>query len=255
MGNEQAKATKTKNNISNNAKPKITIKTPNKKGYIPPPTGFNCNYSNSRSLSPTTHYDDAAQFLETLKSYGSSKFDEVLDEVADEVDPHYNQPTNNPKKVRNMQKKNKDENEQKKIHHGFTNKKNNNKPKPITINKPIAVPFVDVTELIPPQNIVSNIETIFEYGKQLGHGASCRVLKAKHLKNGKFYAVKELKKSFKRQGINESNTESFKKEVELLRKLIHPNILHYYDCYMDDYCYYIATEYCSGMPLKQRNIP
>ena len=91
-----------------------------------------------------------------------------------------------------------------------------------------------------PDNIVSNINTIFRYISQLGKGASCRVLKAIHLKNNKLYAVKELTKS------DEINKTLFEKEVHLLRKLLHPNIVRYYDCYMDNNNYYIATEYCSG---------
>ena len=38
---------------------------------------------------------------------------------------------------------------------------------------------------VPKENIVSNIATVFKYIKQLGQGASCRVLKASHLKNEK----------------------------------------------------------------------
>ena len=94
---------------------------------------------------------------------------------------------------------------------------------------------------IPKENVIKNIGSVFEYKKQLGQGASCRVLKARHLENHKYYAVKELTKK------NPTNAELFKKEVQLLRKLNFPHILKYYNCYMDDNCYYIATEYCSGM--------
>ena len=82
---------------------------------------------------------------------------------------------------------------------------------------------------------------LFQYMKQLGQGASCRVLKARHLENGKLYAVKELTKK------HSINAELFRKEVQLLRKLMLPNILKYYNCYMDNNCYYIATAFCCGM--------
>ena len=97
-------------------------------------------------------------------------------------------------------------------------------------------PF-DPLSFIPPQNVISNISKIYRFQKQLGKGASCRVVKAYH-QNQKLYAIKEIPKN--------GNDVSFCKEIQLLKKLIHPNILAYHDCYMDDKNYYIATEYCSG---------
>ena len=69
---------------------------------------------------------------------------------------------------------------------------------------------------IPQENIVDDISEIFEYLKQLGNGASCRVLKARHKQSGDIFAVKEMSKS------DESNRLSFTKEYHLLRKLVHP---------------------------------
>merc|ERR1719242_1747088 len=86
-----------------------------------------------------------------------------------------------------------------------------------------------------PRNVVSDIRTVFQYMKQLGNGASCRVLKAKNIQNHKIYAVKEMSKS---QAIN---ALAFTKEVELLQKLYHPNILRYADSFIDDKAYYIST--------------
>merc|ERR1719174_1588594 len=53
---------------------------------------------------------------------------------------------------------------------------------------------------------------------------------------------------------DESNRDSFIKERRLLRKLVHPNILRLRDCYMDNQCYYIATEYCSGGTMLDKVI-
>jgi len=87
---------------------------------------------------------------------------------------------------------------------------------------------------------VPSISTTFKFTKQLGSGASCRVLEAQHKENGKFYAVKELRKC------DASNAQTFVREVDLLKKLHHPNILNYFDCFEDDQCFYIATELCQG---------
>ena len=152
------------------------------------------------------------------------EFDEILDEVNNEIAHHYDQhddetlqlsPTTHDNTI-NI--------------NSFSNIDQDN-----ISNDPSISSFISS-----PENIVPNINTIFEYISQLGKGASCRVFKARHLKNNKLYAVKELTKS------NDINETLFQKEVELLRKLLHPNILHYHDCYMDDNNYYITTEYCSG---------
>ena len=70
--------------------------------------------------------------------------------------------------------------------------------------------------IIPQENVVDDISEVFEYLKQLGNGASCRVLKARHKLSGDIFAVKEMSKS------DESNRLSFTKEYQLLRKLLHP---------------------------------
>ena len=90
-------------------------------------------------------------------------------------------------------------------------------------------------------HVVSDISSAFQYIKQLGTGASCRVLKAQHMENKQLYAVKELHKS------KPQNESVFVKEVQLLRKLCHPNILTFYDCYEDDKCYYVCphTHLCT----------
>lgn len=45
----------------------------------------------------------------------------------------------------------------------------------------------------------------------------------------------------------------------MLKSIDHPNVLKYYECYMDDYNYYIVTEFCPGGELlsfivKERGI-
>ena len=38
-------------------------------------------------------------------------------------------------------------------------------------------------------------------------------------------------------------------EISMLKSIDHPTVLKYYECYQDDYNYYIVTEYCSGGEL------
>ena len=73
---------------------------------------------------------------------------------------------------------------------------------------------------------------------QLGSGATCRVFKAQHLGDGKIYAIKKLQRGGKRSPV------AFRKEVEMLKKLHHPNIIAFHGCYVDDKCFYVKSLCC-----------
>ena len=98
-------------------------------------------------------------------------------------------------------------------------------------------------------NIIDNIADKFKYIKQLGKGASCRVLLCSDKSNSsKLFALKELPKK------NKLSAMQFDREVRLLSLLSCTNIMKYIDCYMDKKCYYIVLEYCSGPTLLERVI-
>ena len=78
---------------------------------------------------------------------------------------------------------------------------------------------VDGLHFIPQENVVEDIGLVFKYMKQLGSGASCRVLKAQHIESQEIFAVKEMLKA------DDSNLLSFVKERQLLRKLVHPVLI------------------------------
>ena len=99
----------------------------------------------------------------------------------------------------------------------------------------------DLTEVVSPNNQIKDILAVFRYIKQIGDGASCQVFKAQHKENGKFYALKKMSRA------DDVNLESLKKERTVLRKMVHPSIVSYFDSYVDNDSYYIATRYASGM--------
>lgn len=43
---------------------------------------------------------------------------------------------------------------------------------------------------------------------------------------------------------------SFAAEIELLKKLDHPNIIKLYDLFLFDGTYYVVTEFCEGGSLQ-----
>lgn len=41
----------------------------------------------------------------------------------------------------------------------------------------------------------------------------------------------------------------FINEIGMLKSIDHPNVLKYYECYVDEFNYYIVTEFCNGGEL------
>ena len=107
--------------------------------------------------------------------------------------------------------------------------------------------------ILKQDNIVNSIADKFKYIKQLGKGASCRVLLCSERSTKKLFALKELPKK------NKLSAMQFDREVRLLLLLTSKcdntqHIMKYIDCYMDKHCYYIVLEYCSGPTLLERVI-
>ena len=49
--------------------------------------------------------------------------------------------------------------------------------------------------------------------------------------------------------LDKKTEELFKNEIEILKKLDHPNLLKIYEFYEDAKRYYLVTELCSGKEL------
>jgi calcium-dependent protein kinase len=89
-------------------------------------------------------------------------------------------------------------------------------------------------------------ENEYEQLRELGVGASCRVIAVRHLASNQKAAMKILLKS------NTLNASLFKHEVFVLRLLNHSNILTYIDCFEEDSTYHILTSLCEGGELFDR---
>eukprot|EP01083_Nonionella_stella_P110334 322767_1 len=97
---------------------------------------------------------------------------------------------------------------------------------------------------IPKQNRVVKISSMYKYMKQLGTGASSRVLLVEHIQTNKKYAMKELLRN------NINNHYLFLFEIKILNMLKgDEGIVQIHDVYMDEVSYYIVMEYCSGGDL------
>ncbi len=87
------------------------------------------------------------------------------------------------------------------------------------------------------------IENDYIIGEECGSGAFATVRKVKSKSNGQVRALKIIKKTK-----NQDSARMYL-EVEILKKLIHPNIMQIFEFYEDKKNFYIITEICDGGEL------
>ena len=78
------------------------------------------------------------------------------------------------------------------------------------------------------------VDAVFQ---QLGKGAYGTVYIAECKHTNKIRAIKQIKKTSIR------NPLQFVNEIEILKKVDHPNIIKIYETYEDELNYYVVTEY------------
>jgi eukaryotic-like serine/threonine-protein kinase len=84
---------------------------------------------------------------------------------------------------------------------------------------------------------------------RLGSGSMGRVYKAQHLHMGRMVAVKIISPEV---ACNERVVARFQREMRLVGRLDHPNVVRAYDADRIDNVLYIVMEYVGGLPLSQR---
>lgn len=87
------------------------------------------------------------------------------------------------------------------------------------------------------------IENDYELRETLGSGAFAKVVKVLHKKSGQYRALKIIKKQ------KDQDPARMYLEVEILKKLVHPNIMQIYEFYEDKKNFQIITELCEGGEL------
>lgn len=102
-----------------------------------------------------------------------------------------------------------------------------------------AAPVVNLEDL-KPGDVLTNDYTIYE---EIGYGGFSRVFRAKHMTNGRFYAVKVFKRG--------TSTSEARTECQSLSDLDHPNIVKYvYNGISNQDLFYTAMELLSGDRLE-----
>lgn len=92
-----------------------------------------------------------------------------------------------------------------------------------------------------------NLHDIFAFGDKLGSGAFATVILATENKTGKKYAMKVIEKA-KAKGLE----SQIIKEITILKRIQHPNIIRLYECFETKEKIYMQMEYVDGGELFDR---
>src|SRR5690242_11482177 len=87
------------------------------------------------------------------------------------------------------------------------------------------------------------IEKDYSIGEVVGSGAFATVRKVTERQTGQLRALKIIKKQ------KGQDSARMYLEVEILKKLVHPNIMQIFEFYEDKKNFYIITEFCEGGEL------
>ena len=88
----------------------------------------------------------------------------------------------------------------------------------------------------------------YEVLEKLGNGGYAKVYRVKNKKTGEIRACKQLSK------LDIVNLEKFQREMEILKKIDHPNIIKLYEIYQSKNHYYLVMEECKGGELFDKII-
>ena len=88
----------------------------------------------------------------------------------------------------------------------------------------------------------------YDVVKQLGKGGYGKVYEVKNKQTGELRACKHLSK------LNINNLEKFKREIAIMQKMDHPNIIKLYEVFESDRSLYIIMEECKGGEIFDRII-
>ena len=99
---------------------------------------------------------------------------------------------------------------------------------------------IDLQNFVRQRN--ENVFDVYEKLKHLGKGAYGDVYKVKRKNDNEIRALKEIKKSLL---VEVNNFSDIKNEINILKKIDHPNVLKIYEFFEDEKRIYIILEFCN----------
>ena len=83
-----------------------------------------------------------------------------------------------------------------------------------------------------------NIEDFYELGREIGRGGFSVVVEGTHKKTGERFAIKCIKKTM----VEGDDIKLLRREIKIMKRVNHPNILKLYEVFEDDEEFFLAME-------------
>lgn len=112
-------------------------------------------------------------------------------------------------------------------------------------------PDTDIRQYVPPLGSHSRITNEFEILEWLGRGAFGDVLKVKNKLDGGIYAIKRIELNPKNKQLNKKIT----REVKLLSRMNHENVVRYYNSWIESAIITDAVEERLSMTFSEKRSP
>eukprot|EP01097_Dermamoeba_algensis_P006627 TRINITY_DN412_c0_g1_i8.p1 TRINITY_DN412_c0_g1~~TRINITY_DN412_c0_g1_i8.p1 ORF type:complete len:376 (-),score=98.78 TRINITY_DN412_c0_g1_i8:277-1404(-) len=94
-------------------------------------------------------------------------------------------------------------------------------------------------------SILEGIHEVYDLGKEIGRGGFSVVVEATRKDSGKKYAVRCIKKSM----VEGDDIILLKREISIMKKIDHPNILKLFEVYEEEEDFYLVMELVNGKEL------
>jgi len=146
----------------------------------------------------------------------------------------------------------------------FSFSKRNNTVKPTKQEKPAesqATPAPKAEEPAPAEeeagseeeaiSISTGLEEFYELGDEIGRGGFSVVFEAKEKKTGQKVAVKCVQLACQ---ADDEAMNALKREIRIMKKVNHPNILKLYEVFVEEESFYLVMELVPGKELFERII-
>ena len=108
--------------------------------------------------------------------------------------------------------------------------------------------LIIISEMLVGEN-KGDVLNYYSIIKVIGEGSFGKVFKVKQKSTGNIFAMKLVSKNTK---THQSNNKNFLKEIYILKKLDHPNILKIYEYFTNEKNWYFILEYVSGGELYDK---
>eukprot|EP01097_Dermamoeba_algensis_P002647 TRINITY_DN2047_c0_g1_i1.p1 TRINITY_DN2047_c0_g1~~TRINITY_DN2047_c0_g1_i1.p1 ORF type:complete len:362 (-),score=66.70 TRINITY_DN2047_c0_g1_i1:76-1161(-) len=98
-------------------------------------------------------------------------------------------------------------------------------------------------------SILEGIAEKYDFGREIGRGGFSVVYEATDKTTGQKYAIKHIKKETMAEA---EDLQLLKREIRIMKKVSHPNILKLYEVYEEDDDFYLVMELVKGKELFDR---